>query len=188
MGISGGAMAMRCCVLAALLLAGVMGASPEEELDKLALHVEHYPHAQGSNHAIYQFQIDNNNSNDKQTEPVDFTAEISPDMDVTNAYFFREKSGQTPQKESCKVGQRSPASQEKISKKFPGAKITFPKLIRCKISHIDEFATIYVHASVPEHKEMPVNEMVKASFSQKGIQGKAIEIPAIDPTQMAETF
>merc|ERR1712006_14299 len=106
MGISEEAMVMRC-ILAAVLVASVLGANPEEELDKLALHVEHYPHAQGSNHAIYQFQIDNNNENDKATDPVDFTAEVSPDMDVTNAYFFREKTGATPQKESCKVGQEA---------------------------------------------------------------------------------
>merc|ERR1712072_976051 len=185
MGIDCKGMVMKW-VLAALLVASVMGASPEEELDKLALHVEHYPHAQGSNHAIYQFQIDNNNKDDKPTEAVDFTAEISPDMDVTNAYFFKEKSGQTPQKESCKVGQRSPASQEKISKKFPGAKITFPKLIRCKISHIDEFATIYVHAKVPEHKELPLNELVKASYSQRGVEGNQIEIPALLNTAFRE--
>merc|ERR1712070_569253 len=77
MGISEEAMVMRC-ILAAVLVASVLGANPEEELDKLALHVEHYPHAQGSNHAIYQFQIDNNNENDKTTDPVDFTAEVSP--------------------------------------------------------------------------------------------------------------
>merc|ERR1719201_3303791 len=100
---------MRCCVLAALLLAGVMGSSPEEELDKLALHVEHYPHAQGSNHAIYQFQI-------------------------------------------------------------------------------DEFATIYVHAHAPEHKDLPLNELVKASYSQRGVEGNSIEIPAIDSTQLSESF
>merc|ERR1712100_866534 len=132
MGISEEAMVMMC-ILAAVLVASVLGANPEEELDKLALHVEHYPHAQGSNHAIYRFQIDNNNENDKTTDPVDFTAEISPDMDVTNAYFFKEQNGQTPQKESCKVGQRSPASREKITQKFPGAHITFPKLVKCKI-------------------------------------------------------
>merc|ERR1711981_331376 len=126
MGIDCKGMVMKW-VLAALLVASVMGASPEEELDKLALHVEHYPHAQGSNHAIYQFQIDNNNSNDKQTEPVDFTAEISPDMDVTNAYLFREKTGQTPQKESCKVGQRSPASREKNHQEIPRSKDHVPK-------------------------------------------------------------
>merc|ERR1712023_381378 len=179
MGISEEAMVMRC-ILAAVLVASVLGVSPEEELDKLALHVEHYPHAQGSNHAIYQFQIDNNNENDKTTDPVDFTAEVSPDMDVTNAYFFREKTGATPRKESCKVGQRSPASREKINKKFPGAKI-----VKCKISHIDEFATIYVHASVPEHKELPLNEIVKASYSQRGTHGDSIEIPAIDSSQLS---
>merc|ERR1711934_1064830 len=122
MGYQRSGMAMRCCVLAALLLAGVMGASPEEELDKLALHVEHYPHAQGSNHAIYQFQIDNNNANDKTTEPVDFTAEISPDMDVTNAYFFREKTGQTPQKESCKVGPRNSLEPRSHSQSLSSAR------------------------------------------------------------------
>lgn len=106
-------------------------------------------------------------------------------MDVTNAYFFREKTGATPQKESCKVGQRSPASREKINKKFPGAKITFPKIVKCKISHIDEFATIYVHASVPEHKELPLNEIVKASYSQRGMHGDSIEIPAIDSSQLS---
>merc|ERR1711871_705786 len=162
MGISEEAMVMRC-ILAAVLVASVLGATPEEELDKLALHVEHYPHAQGSNHAIYQFQIDNNNENDKTTDPVDFTAEVSPAMDVTNAYFFREK----------------------INKKFPGAKITFPKIVKCKISHIDEFATIYVHASVPEHKELPLNEIVKASYSQRGMHGDSIEIPAIDSSQLS---
>merc|ERR1719217_1515302 len=165
------------CILAAVLVASVLGASPEEELDKLALHVEHYPHAQGSNNAIYQFQIDNNNENDKQTQTVDFTAEVSPDMDVTNAYFYREKDGAQAKKETCKVGQRSPASQEKIMKKFPGAKISFPKIVKCKINPIDEFATIYVHANVPESKDLPVNEIVKASYSQNGVPGQSVEIP-----------
>merc|ERR1719506_1489622 len=77
---------------------------------------------------------------------------------------------------------------KKISKKFPGAKITFPKLVKCKISHIDEFATIYVHAKVPEHKELPLNELVKASYSQRGVEGNQIEIPAIDSTQLSESF
>merc|ERR1711907_280362 len=122
MGISEEAMVMRC-ILAAVLVASVLGASPEEELDKLALHVEHYPHAQGSNHAIYQFQIDNNNENDKTTDPVDFTAEVSPDMDVTNAYFFREKTGATPQKESCKVGQRSP-TRSSLEQRLPSQRLS----------------------------------------------------------------
>lgn len=105
------------------------------------------------------------------------------DMDVTNAYFYREKTGHQPTKESCKVGQRSPASQEKIMKKFPGTKISFPKVVKCKVHSIDEFATIYVHASVPDSKELPVNEIVKASYSQGGVTGKSVEIPAVDPTQ-----
>merc|ERR1711865_812408 len=86
--------------------------------DDLSMHVEHYPHTEGSNQAIYQFQIDNNNKDDKQSGAVQFTAEVSPDMDVTNAYFFREKTGQAATKEDCKVGQRSPAAQDKINKKF----------------------------------------------------------------------
>ena len=42
------------------------------------MHVEHYPHTEGSNQAIYQFQIDNNNKDDKQSGAVQFTAEVSP--------------------------------------------------------------------------------------------------------------
>jgi len=152
------------------------------------MHVEHYPHTEGSNQAIYQFQIDNNNKDDKQSGAVQFTAEVSPDMDVTNAYFFREKTGQAATKEDCKVGQRSPAAQDKINKKFPGAKITFPKLVRCDIKHIDEFATLYVHASVPEHKELSPMEMVKASYSQQGTKRKSVEIPALDPMRSTESF
>merc|ERR1712178_254286 len=166
--------AMARWVLAVLLVASVLGSSPEEmapQNDDLSLHVEHYPHAQGSNKAIYQFQIDNNNKDDKRTAPVKFTAEVSPDMDVTNAYFFREKSGTQPQKEDCKVGQRSPDSQERMQKKFPGVKMTFPKVVQCNIQHIDEFATLYVHAQVPDHKEPPVNDIVKASYSQAGVTG-----------------
>jgi len=109
-------------------------------------------------------------------------------MDVTNAYFFREKTGQAATKEDCKVGQRSPAAQDKINKKFPGAKITFPKLVRCDIKHIDEFATLYVHASVPEHKELSPMEMVKASYSQQGTKRKSVEIPALDPMRSTESF
>ena len=44
------------------------------------MHVEHYPHTEGSNQAIYQFQIDNNNKDDKQSGAVQFTAEVSPGL------------------------------------------------------------------------------------------------------------
>merc|ERR1711935_536063 len=181
---------MARCALALLFVYAAFAAmpeNPEEGLgDDLALHVEHYPHTEGSNKAIYQFQIDNNNKNDRQTGPVQFTAEVSPDMEGTNAYFFRENPGHAATKEDCKVGQRSELAQEKINKKFPGAKISFPKLVRCDITHIDAFATLYVHASVPDHKELPVNEMIQASMSQKGVNRKSVQIPAIDPTQMVQ--
>eukprot|EP00657_Telonema_sp_P-1_P010252 TRINITY_DN4604_c0_g1_i1.p1 TRINITY_DN4604_c0_g1~~TRINITY_DN4604_c0_g1_i1.p1 ORF type:complete len:183 (-),score=44.91 TRINITY_DN4604_c0_g1_i1:88-636(-) len=173
-----------------MLLVCAVAATPADEaaLDNLSLHVEHYPHSDGANNAIYQFQIDNLNHGDKPTGTVDFTAEVSPDMDVTNAYFYREKAGQQATKQGCKIGQRSPSSQEKIMKKFPGARITFPKIVKCKVHSIDEFATIYVHANVPDSKELPTNEIVKASYSQKGVPGKSVEISAIDPTQLTESF
>merc|ERR1712054_207134 len=160
---------MKLLVLAVVVCG--LAIAHEEGPDKMALHAEHFPHADGARSAIYQFQIDNNNLKSKPTSPVEFTAEISPDMDVNNAYFFNEKSQTKPgtpaQKGNCKVGQRSPQSQTQIRKKFPGARITFPKLIRCNINSIHDFATVYVRAKVAKHvKEIPVDDMIKASYSQ----------------------
>merc|ERR1711907_74718 len=165
----------------------------EQGPDKLALHAEHFPHAQGSRAAIYQFQIDNNNEKSKRTSPVEFTAEISPDMEVENAYFYNERSQSNPgtpaQKGKCKVGQRSPSSQNEIRKRFPGARITFPKLIRCNMRHIDDFATVYVHAKVGQNvKEIPADDMIKASYSQNNELKESIELPLVDPDHSDENF
>merc|ERR1711975_44701 len=165
----------------------------EQGPDKLALHAEHFPHAQGSKAAIYQFQIDNNNAKSKPTSPVEFTAEISPDMDVENAYYFNEKSQSKPgtpaQKGNCKVGQRSPQSQAQIRKKFPGARITFPKLVRCNVNSIHDFVTVYVHAKAAKHvKEIPVDDMIKASYSQNNELKESVEVPLVDPNHKNEDF
>jgi len=154
-----------------------LAAGHESGPDKLALHAEHFPHAQGSKQAIYQFQIDNNNIRSKPTSPVSFTAEISPDMDVENAYYFNEKSQSKPgtpaQKGSCKVGSRSPKSQNEIRKKFPGARITFPKLIKCDIPSIHDFVTLYVHAKVGKGvKEIPGDDMIKGGRKSCGPSSK----------------
>merc|ERR1719231_703595 len=180
-------------IFAGLALVLALAAGHESGPDKLALHAEHFPRAEGSKAAIYQFQIDNNNQKSKRTSPVEFTAEISPDMDVENAYFFNEKSQSKPgapaQKGKCKVGQRSPSSQKEISKRFPGAKITFPKLIRCNMRHIDDFATVYVHAKVGKNvKEIPADDMIKASYSQNNELKESVELPLIDPNRSDEIF
>merc|ERR1712017_57194 len=77
-------------------------------------------HAEGARSAIYQFQIDNNNVKSKPTSPVEFTAEISPDMDVENAYYFNEKSQSKPgtpaQKGNCKVGSAALSHRHKFAK------------------------------------------------------------------------
>merc|ERR1711868_282569 len=108
-------------LVATVALVLALAAGHESGPDKLALHAEHFPHAQGSKSAIYQFQIDNNNLRSKPTSPVSFTAEISPDMDVQNAYYFNElsqsKPGTPAQKGNCKVGSRSTKSQSEIRKK-----------------------------------------------------------------------
>lgn len=184
---------MRCMlVLAAIALFAVAGAH-EDGPDNLALHAEHFPHTQGSKSAIYQFQIDNNNAKAKQSSSVEFTAEISPDMDIENAYFYNEQSQSKPgvkaQKGKCKIGQRSPSSQGDIRKRFPGARITFPKLIRCNMHHINDFATVYVHAKAGKHlKEIPADDMIKASFSQNNERKESIELPLIDPAHSDEMF
>merc|ERR1711998_769207 len=179
-----GAVAIALCVLVA---------AHEDGPDKLSLHAEHFPHTQGSTAAIYQFQIDNNNEKSKRTSPVEFTAEISPDMDVQNAYFHNEQSQTKPgvaaQKGKCKIGQRSSHSQKAIRKQFPGARITFPKLIRCNMKHIDDFATVYVHAKVGENvKQIPVDDMIKASYSQNNELKQSIELPLVDPSREEEMF
>merc|ERR1711912_34903 len=189
MGYSAG---MKLCFVLVLALFA-MAAAHEEGPDKLSLHAEHFPHAQGSRAAIYQFQIDNNNLKSKPTSPVEFTAEISPDMDVENAYFFNEKSQSKPgtpaQKGNCKVGQRSPQSQANIRKKFPGARITFPKLVRCNINSIHDFVTVYVHAKAGSHvKEIPVDDMIKASYSQNNELKESVEVPLVDPNHKNEQF
>merc|ERR1711966_467869 len=141
-----------------------------EENDNLSLHAEHFPHSQGSKSAIYQFQIDNNNPNSRPTKTVQFTAEISPDMDVENAYYFNEKSQSKPgtpaAKGTCRTGQRSPQSQESIRKKYPGARITFPKLVRCDIPSVNDFVTLYVHAKAGKNvKAIPADDMIKVANS-----------------------
>merc|ERR1711912_168307 len=170
-----------------------LASAHEDGPDDLALHAEHFPRAEGSKGAIYQFQIDNNNHKSKRTSPVEFTAEISPDMDVENAYFFNEQSqtnpGKAAQKGKCKIGQRSPSSQSDIRKKYPGARITFPKLIRCNMQHIDDFATVYVHAKAGKGiKEIPADDMIKASFSQNSELKESVELPLIDPVHGDEMF
>jgi len=179
------------CVAIALLVA--LASAHEDGPDELALHAEHFPRAEGSKAAIYQFQIDNNNQKSERTSPVEFTAEISPDMDVENAYFFNEKSQSNPgtpaQKGKCKVGQRSSHSQTDIRKRFPGARITFPKLIRCNMPHIDDFATVYVHAKAGKGvKEIPMDDMIKASYSQNNELKQSIQLPLVDPSRDEEMF
>jgi len=124
---------------------------------------------------------------------VQFTAEISPDMDVENAYYFNEKSQSKPGspavKGSCKTGQRSPQSQADIRKKFPGARITFPKLVRCDIPSVHDFATLYVHAKTGKNiKEIPADDMIKASYSQNNELKESVEIPLVDPSRKNEMF
>merc|ERR1711968_20214 len=170
-----------------------LSSAHEDGPDDLALHAEHFPRAEGSKGAIYQFQIDNNNHKSKRTSPVEFTAEISPDMDVENAYFFNEQSQSKPgiaaQKGKCKIGQRSAHSQKSIRKQFPGARITFPKLIRCNMKHIDDFATVYVHAKAGKNvKQIPVDDMIKASYSQNTELKQSIELPLVDPSREEEMF
>merc|ERR1719506_957088 len=179
--------------VACIALLVALASAHEDGPDDLALHAEHFPHADGSKSAIYQFQIDNNNHKSKRTSPVEFTAEISPDMDVQNAYFYNEvsqsKPGTPAQKGKCKIGQRSPHSQGEIRKRFPGARITFPKLIRCNMHHIDDFATVYVHAKAGKHlKEIPADDMIKASFAQNNERKESIELPLIDPSRGDEMF
>merc|ERR1712216_529041 len=179
--------------LAVIAVLCAVAAAHEEGPDKMSLHAEHFPRAQGAKSAIYQFQIDNNNQGSARTSPVEFTAEISPDMDVENAYFYNERSQSKPgtpaQKGKCKVGQRSPSSQNEIRKRFPGARITFPKLIRCNMRHIDDFATVYVHAKVGKNvKEIPADDMIKASYSQNNELKESVELPLIDPAHNDEMF
>merc|ERR1712188_217201 len=184
----------RSCVALCVVAAVVLCAEAHEEgPDQLALHAEHFPRAEGSKSAIYQFQIDNNNHQSKRTSPVEFTAEISPDMDVENAYFFNEQSQSNPgsaaQKGKCKIGHRSSSSQTEIRKRFPGARITFPKLIRCNMKHIDDFATVYVHAKAGQGvKEIPADDMIKASYSQNNELKQSIELPLVDPSREEEMF
>merc|ERR1712216_335216 len=182
-----GSSAMKSTVACIALLVALASAH-EDGPDALELHAEHFPRAQGAKSAIYQFQIDNNNQGSARTSPAEFTAEISPDMDVENAYFYNERSQSKPgtpaQKGKCKGGQRSPSSQNEIRKRFPGARITFPKLIRCNMRHIDDFATVYVHAKVGKNvKEIPADDMIKASYSQNNELKESVELPLIDPSQ-----
>merc|ERR1711924_304293 len=182
---------MKLLVLAVVVCG--LAIAHEEGPDKMALHAEHFPHADGARSAIYQFQIDNNNMKSKPTSPVEFTAEISPDMDVENAYFFNEKSQTKPgtpaQKGNRKVGQRSPQSQSQIRKKFPGARITFPKLVRCNVNSIHDFVTVYVHAKAAKHvKEIPMDDMIKASYSQNNELKESVEVPLVDPNHKNEDF
>merc|ERR1719163_1724705 len=179
--------------VACIALLVALASAHEDGPDKLALHAEHFPRAEGSKSAIYQFQIDNNNHGSARTSPVEFTAEISPDMDIENAYFFNEKSQSKPgtpaQKGNCKVGQRSPQSQAQIRKKFPGARITFPKLVRCNVNSIHDFVTVYVHAKAAKHvKEIPVDDMIKASYSQNNELKESVEVPLVDPNHKNEDF
>merc|ERR1711970_873886 len=113
---------MKSVAIVAAIVLCALASAHEEGPDKLALHAEHFPRAEGSKSAIYQFQIDNNNHGSARTSPVEFTAEISPDMDIENAYFFNEQSQSNPgvkaQKGKCKIGQRSPSSQNDIRKRF----------------------------------------------------------------------
>merc|ERR1711924_304835 len=96
----------------------------------------------------------------------------------------QSKPGTPAQKGKCKVVQRSPSSQNEIRKRFPGARITFPKLIRCNMRHIDDFATVYVHAKVGKNvKETPADDMIKASYSQNNELKESVELPLIDPAQ-----
>merc|ERR1719199_2119941 len=184
---------MRMFALAAAIALLAVAGAHEDGPDNLALHAEHFPHTQGSKSAIYQFQIDNNNAKAKQTSAVQFTAEISPDMDIENAYFYNERSQSNPgakaQKGKCKIGQRSPSSQKDIQKRFPGARITFPKFCRYNRLHINGFATVYVHAKVgPKVKEIPAEDMIKASYSQNNELKESVELPHIDPSHATEMF
>jgi len=179
--------------VALFIVVCALAAAHEDGPDDLALHAENFPQAQGGKSAIYQFQIDNNNMKSKRTSPVEFTAEISPDMEVMNAYYFNEQSQTKPgtkaEKGSCKIGQRSPHSQGEIQKRFPGARITFPKLIRCNMKHIDDFATVYVHAKVGKHvKEIPADDMIKASFSQNNELKESVQLPLVNPNRDDEMF
>merc|ERR1711912_30372 len=189
MGYSAG---MKLCFVLVLALFA-MAAAHEEGPDKLSLHAEHFPHAQGSRAAIYQFQIDNNNLKSKPTSPVEFTAEISPDMDVENAYYFNEKSQSKPgtpaAKGACKTGQRSPQSQESIRQKYPGARITFPKLVRCDIPSVNDFVTLYVHAKAGKNvKAIPADDMIKASYSQNNELKESVSIPLVNPSERSDMF
>merc|ERR1711970_1056871 len=184
---------MKSVAIVAAIVLCALASAHEEGPDKLALHAEHFPRAEGSKSAIYQFQIDNNNHQSKRTSPVEFTAEISPDMDVENAYFFNEQSQSNPgsaaTKGKCKIGHRSSSSQTEIRKRFPGARITFPKLIRCNMKHIDDFATVYVHAKAGQGvKEIPADDMIKASYSQNNELKQSIQLPLVDPSHNNEMF
>merc|ERR1711924_579782 len=126
-------------------------------------------------------------------EPSGVHSRDSPDMDVENAYYFNEKSQSKPgtpaQKGNCKVGQRSPQSQAQIRKKFPGARITFPKLVRCNVNSIHDFVTVYVHAKAAKHvKEIPVDDMIKASYSQNNELRESVEVPLVGPNHKNEDF
>merc|ERR1712072_346082 len=182
---------MKLAIAVALALCA-LAACHEDGPDKLVLHAEHFPHTQGSKSAIYQFQIDNNNLKSQRTSAVEFTAEISPDMYVENAYYYNERSQSKPgtpaQKGKCKVGHRSKHSQEEVRKRFPGARITFPKLIRCNMHHIDDFATVYVHAKAGKGKEIPADDMIKASYSQNNELKESVELPLVDPSHNDEMF
>merc|ERR1719274_177391 len=103
--------------------------------------------------------------------------------------FQIDNNNAKAQKGKCKIGQRSPSSQKDIQKRFPGARITFPKLIRCNMHHINDFATVYVHAKVgPKVKEIPADDMIKASYSQNNELKESVELPLIDPSHAAEMF
>merc|ERR1712007_54721 len=101
-----GEIAMKLLLIAAVAIIIATSTAHESGPDSLSLHAEHFSHAQGSKSAIYQFQIDNNNKKSTPTGPVQFTAEISPDMDVNQAYYFNEmsqtKPGTPAQKGACK--------------------------------------------------------------------------------------
>merc|ERR1712178_680667 len=129
----------------------------------------------------------------RPTKKVQFTAEISPDMDVENAYYFNEKSQSNPSPPAAKgtfrTGQRSPQSQDSIRKKYPGARITFPKLVRCDIPSVNDFVTLYVHAKAGKNvKASPADDMIKASYSQNNELKESVEIPLVNPTETADMF
>merc|ERR1712054_191734 len=192
MGISKGGMKL-CIAVFALCLALAAANDGDVETDNLSLHAEHFPHSQGSKQAIYQFQIDNNNPNSRPTKKVQFTAEISPDMDVENAYYFNEKCQSKPgtpaAKGTCRTGQRSPQSQDSIRKKYPGARITFPKLVRCDIPSVNDFVTLYVHAKAGKNvKAIPADDMIKASYSQNNELKESVSIPLVNPSERSDMF